>query len=306
LEGKLLKRTSQTGEIRVVDTSPRPLNVLSEDDRARYVRDGFIVIESLVDSTWLSRLREVTCEFVEKSRELVESNFVFDLEPDHSAEHPRLRRLSSPADLHDTYWELVSQSVIVDIVEDLLGPHIKFHHGKLNFKAPRGGEEVKWHQDIQFWPHTNYGPLTVGLFLEDVTPDMGNVGFVPGSHLAQLFDQYDGDKWRGCVAERDLTELDLERAVFPTGPAGSITVHNCRTVHGSAPNHSDRERPLLLQTYAPADAFTYTDIVARSPHGDTLIRGEQARWARHDPRPCQVGPAKARTIFEVQQDARPT
>jgi hypothetical protein len=89
--------------------------------------------------------------------------------------------------------------------------------------------------------------------------------------------------------------------VYPTGPAGTITVHNCRTVHGSSQNLSNRERPLLLQTYAPSDAFTYTDLVRASPHGDMLIRGQSARWARHDPRPCQVGPSKVRTIFEVQQ-----
>ena len=50
-----------------------------------------------------------------------------------------------------------------------------------------------------------------------------------------------------------------------------------------------------------ADAFVYTDLVRGSPRGDTLIRGEPARWARHDPRPCQVGPSRVRTIFEVQQ-----
>jgi hypothetical protein len=72
-------------------------------------------------------------------------------------------------------------------------------------------------------------------------------------------------------------------------------------VHGSAPNLSGKERRLLLQTYAPADAFSYTDIVRKSPHAELLIRGEPARWARHDPRPCQVGPGRARTIFEVQQ-----
>ncbi len=80
-----------------------------------------------------------------------------------------------------------------------------------------------------------------------------------------------------------------------------MTIHNCRTVHGSSRNRSDRERPLLLQTYAPADAFAYTDLLRGSAHGDTLIRGKLARWARHDPRPCQVGPSRARTIFEVQQ-----
>jgi ectoine hydroxylase-related dioxygenase (phytanoyl-CoA dioxygenase family) len=195
--------------------------------------------------------------------------------------------------------------VIVDVVVDLIGPDVKFHHSKLNFKAPRGGEEVKWHQDIQFWPHTNYGPLTVGVFLEDVVDGMENVGFVRGSHLGELFDQYDGDEWVGHIADTALARIDVDSAVYPTGPAGTVTVHNCRTVHGSSPNLSDRKRPLLLQTYAPADAFSYTDIVRKSPHGERLIRGKPSRWARHDPRSCQVGPSRTRTIFEVQQGEKP-
>ncbi len=243
-------------------------------------------------------------EFVEHSRTLTESNLLFDLEPDHTAASPRLRRLVSPPTCTRPSGSSSAASVIVDVVEDLLGPDIKFHHSKLNFKAPRGGEEVKWHQDIQFWPHTNYSPLTVGVFLGDVEPGMGNVGFVPGSHLGELFDQYDGETWVGCLSDADVARVDVASAVYPVGPAGSITVHNCRTVHGSAPNRSDRERPLLLQTYSAADAFPYTDIVRRSPHGDMLIRGQPARWARHDPRPCQVGPTQPRTIFEVQQRER--
>jgi ectoine hydroxylase-related dioxygenase (phytanoyl-CoA dioxygenase family) len=277
------------------------LNVLTLEQRAAYERDGYLAVAGLVHAGWLHRLRAVMSEFVEHSRTLTESNILFDLEPDHTAESPRLRRLVSPADLHETFWEFMSTSVIVDVVEDLLGPDIKFHHSKLNFKAPRGGEEVKWHQDIQFWPHTNYSPLTVGVFLSDVEPNMGNVGFVPGSHRGELFDEYDGETWVGCISDADLARIDVAAAVFPVGPAGSITVHNCRTVHGSLPNRSNRERPLLLQTYSAADAFPYTDIVRRSPHGDMLIRGQPARWARHDPRPCQVGPSQPRTIFEVQQ-----
>ena len=63
--------------------------------------------------------------------------------------------------------------MIVDVAVDLLGPDVKFHHSKLNFKAPHGGEEVKWHQDIQFWPHTNYDLLTIGVFLDDVDAGHG-------------------------------------------------------------------------------------------------------------------------------------
>ncbi len=289
---------------RITCPPPARLRVLSAEQRAAYERDGFTYVLGLVDEVWLKRLREVTAAFVELSREATPSDRRFDLEPSHTPSEPRIRRLNSPVDQHEVYWEFVSESVIVDLLEDLIGPDIKFHHGKLNFKAPRGGEEVKWHQDIQFWPHTNYGPLTVGVFLTDVQAGMGNVGFIPGSHRGELFDQYDGDTWVGCIAESDLCRVAVERAVYPTGPAGTVTVHNCRTVHGSAPNLSDQERPLLLQTYAPADAFTYTDLVRQSPHGDLLIRGEPARWARHDPRPCQVGPAQVRTIFEVQQRER--
>ena len=40
-------------------------------------------------------------------------------------------------------------------------------------------EKIAWHQDIQFWPHTNYTPLTIGVYLSDVTEDMGPMKVVP-------------------------------------------------------------------------------------------------------------------------------
>ncbi len=276
--------------------------MLTPAQRTRYRDQGWLSVEGLVDEPWLARLRAVTDEFVDASRVLTESNVIFDLDAGHSAAEPRLRRLSSPTDLHETYWEFASQSPIVEVAEDLLGPDIKFHHSKLNFKAARGGEEVKWHQDIQFWPHTNYDLLTIGVFLEDVEPGMGEVGFVPGSHDGPLFDLYDGDTWVGALDDADVRRVAVERAKYPVGPAGTITVHSCRTVHGSAPNSSDRARPLLLQTYAAADAFSYTDLVRPSPHGEELIRGKPARWARHDPRPCLIPPTGPyRPIFAAQQ-----
>jgi ectoine hydroxylase-related dioxygenase (phytanoyl-CoA dioxygenase family) len=288
--------------ITTVTTVGAPLLVLSEDQRTQYLEQGWLAVPGLVDDAWLARLRAVTAEFVDQSRALTESNVLFDLDTGHSADEPRLRRLSSPTDLHDTYWEFASQSVITDVAVDLLGPNVKFHHSKLNFKAARGGEEVKWHQDIQFWPHTNYDLLTIGVFLEDVRAGMGEVGFVPASHEGPLYDLYDHDTWVGALAPEDVERANVDTAQYPTGPAGSITVHNCRTVHGSAPNSSDRSRPLLLQTYAAADAFSYTDLVKPSPHGEELIRGVAPRWARHDPRPCLVPPSGPyRPIFVSQQ-----
>ncbi|HIG43829.1 MAG: phytanoyl-CoA dioxygenase family protein [bacterium] len=275
--------------------------ILTDTQIEHYQREGYLVLNNFVSAEWLARLNEVTGEFVELSRAISESNGQFDVEPDHSAEAPRLRRLNSPVDQHPIYWEFSSQSEIVDLAEAILGPDIKFHHSKLNFKYPRGGEEVKWHQDIQFWPHTNYDLITIGVYLQDVVEGQGEMGFIPRSHAGDLYDQYDGDRWTGYIQDRDLGDVDTENAVFPTGKAGTVTIHNCRMIHGSFPNNSDLQRPLLLQTYTAADAFAYTDLVRGKGHGEELIRGKTARWARHDPRPCLVPPTKIGTIFQAQQ-----
>jgi ectoine hydroxylase len=284
------------------DVLAQPARVLTPAQREFYFSNGYLLVEELIGADWLDRLRATTSEMVDRTRAMTQSDAVFDLEPGHTADNPRLRRLTSPVDHHPDYWEFASRSVLADVIADLVGPDVKFHHSKLNFKWAKGGEEVKWHQDIQFWPHTNYDLLTIGVFLDDVEPGMGEVGFVPGSHDGPLFDLYDGDVWVGALDDSDVARAGVLRAEYPTGPAGTITVHNCRTVHGSAPNGSDRSRPLLLQTYAAADAFSYTDLVKRSPHGEELIRGNPARWARHDPRPCLVPPnGQYRPIFAAQQ-----
>ena len=276
-------------------------SALSQEQREFFFENGFVAAEGLVGDEWLDRLRARSDEFIDRSRQYSESNKEYDLSPDHTSDKPYVRRLRAPVDRHPDFWKFAHDSVFTEVAADLVGPDVKFHSCKVNYKHPGGGEVVKWHQDIQFWPHTNYGPLTVGVFLDDVTEDMGNVGFIPGSHDGELYPQYHGDRWMGCLTAEDATRANPDAAVYPTGPAGTVTIHNCRMVHGSAPNRSDIMRPLLLQTYSPADAFTYTSLVAGSPHGDVLIKGEPARWARHDPRPCEVGPTKGRTIFEVQQ-----
>ena len=129
--------------------------VLTQAQREAYFRNGYLSIEGFVDKSWLDRLWAATDAFVEESKGLEKSDDKFDLEPDHSADNPRLRRLTWPASHHETYWEFGNRGPIVDVAEDLLGPDLKFHHSKLNFKWSDGGEEVKWHQDFPFYPHSN-------------------------------------------------------------------------------------------------------------------------------------------------------
>ena len=280
-------------------------NVLSREQQKCYFENGYLLIENAIDGPPLARLREATAKAIDASRKVSASNATWDLEPGHSAQDPRLRRLTSPNDYDDTYWKYASSPTITGILTDLIGPNIKFHHSKLNFKWARGGEEVKWHQDIGFWPHTNFTPCTVGLYLEDCEDEQGPLGVIAQSHRGLLFDQYNEEgKWIGCLSDEDLQKLDLSKEVYFAGPAGSITIHNCRTVHGSKKNLTDRPRPLLLNAYAAADAMPYTVNPAVSRHDQQIICGKTARWARHDAGTCLIPPDWSggyTSIFALQQ-----
>ena len=283
-----------------------PPRVLSQSQREAYFRDGYILLERIIPETWIARLRAATEELVERSRKVTKSDPVFDLEADHRPSAPRLRRVSNPEDQHAVFWEYVSKGPLPDIVADLVGPDVKFHHSKLNFKWKQGGEEVKWHYDISFWPHTNYSPLTVGTYLYDCGMDQGPLGVIPGSHrIDPMLSQYGSDgRWTGCLSEADVAQLDVSKAVYLTGPAGSLTLHNCRSVHGSPRNDSDLGRPLLLYTLTSADAFPYTVNPLRPKHGEMILRGKRAEFAHHDPRPCLIPPDWSGgygSIFSLQQ-----
>ena len=267
-----------------------PARILSQAQREHYFEHGYVGVQSLVQEDILSELISVTEEFVDKSRAETEPGRIFDIGPGHSADNPVLRRLKRPDEQHETYWRFAS-GLMADVAADLAGPNVVFHHSKLNFKWFDESDTVKWHQDIQFFPHTNYNVFTIGCYLADTDMNNGPLAVMPGSHNEPLYDQYDADgNWTGMLGDEDAAGIDMSKAAYLTGPAGSITVHNARTLHYSPSSKSPRPRPLLLNCYTSGDAKPYTPHPDPSCHTYEVVRGEPVRWAEHDPRPCQIPP----------------
>ncbi|MDH3740669.1 MAG: phytanoyl-CoA dioxygenase family protein [Hyphomicrobiales bacterium] len=267
-----------------------PARVLSQAQREHYFEHGYAGVQSLVPKDTLDELIAVTNEFVDKSRAETQSGNVFDIGPGHSADAPILRRLKRPDEQHETYWRFAS-GLMADVACDLAGPNVTYHHSKLNFKWFDDSDTVKWHQDIQFFPHTNYNVFTIGCYLADTDMNNGPLAVLPGSHNEPLYDQYDANgNWTGMLSEEDAAGVDMQRADYLTGPAGSITIHNARALHYSPSSKSPMPRPLLLNCYASSDAKPYTPHPDPSCHAGQVVRGEAVKWAHHDPRPCQIPP----------------
>jgi len=273
------------------DVLKHPTRVLSEEQRRRLFDDGCLVVEGLVDGTWLDRLHAAMEANVESSRVVTESDSRFVLESGHSSASPRLRRLSSPVTHHADFWAFASESVSAVVAADVCGPDVKFYHSKLNFKWPEGGQRFDWHQDIQAWPHTDYGPVTVDVYLEDVTLAQGPLKAIRGSHLAPLYSMYDENRnWVLRIPEENLPADWRDREVSLTGAAGSLVLLSCRVIHGSAGNESMRMRPLLLNVYSSADSMPTVANPIPSEYAGVIVRGQPARFSCHDPRGCELPP----------------
>ena len=285
-----------------------PPRFLSQGQRELYFDQGYLHLEGLITGDTLTRLREATAAMIEESRRLTASNDKFVLEPGHTADAPRLRRLTRAADHHPTFWDYCSRSVVPDLVADLVGPDVKFRECMVNFKWARGGEPIGWHQDLPFYPHTNLTPLITLTSLYDVTEDMGPPMVIPGSHRTEIFDHHDSSgRWAGRISDADLEKLPMDRAVSFCGPAGSVSVIHGLAVHGSKRNESARGRPIVVCGYSSADAFSYVPLGTVSRYTWQIVRGAPATHAHHDDVRMRIPPDWSRgytSIFEDQKGER--
>jgi len=268
-----------------------PARVLTETQRAAFFAKGYLTLPNYVPERWLARLRAALAELMTRSRNVTQSDDTFILEEGHSAARPRLHRVTSPQDQHPTFWEFMCDPVMTDLAADVVGPDVKFHHAKLNVKSERGTRGFKWHQDIPAWPHTDYSPVSIGVYIEGCTLEQGPLAFAPGTHEGPLYSMYDrAGNFVVRIRDEDLTWLTDDQVERAIGGPGTTVLLNCRTVHGSVENRSDRARPLLLPVYSSADSFPYTPSPIVSPHLGDIVRGKPARVASFDPRPCELPP----------------
>ena len=228
--------------------------MLSQDQKQFYAENGYLLVENVLTDLELKKLQNITYGLIDKSKNITESNDAYDLDEGHSPTNPRLTRIKLPHKQDPYFWEVLTNSNVTKVLCDLLGENTTLITAKLNTKAPGGGQAVEWHQDWAFYPHTNDDLLAFGIMLEDVTPDNGPLMVIPGSHKGPLLSHKHEGLFCGAVHPDDPL-FEQEKAVTLTGKAGSMTVHHVRTLHGSAPNMSDKNRLILFYELASGDAW---------------------------------------------------
>jgi ectoine hydroxylase-related dioxygenase (phytanoyl-CoA dioxygenase family) len=271
-----------------------------------YRESGYVAVEGVFSAAEMAETRRVVEELVERSREVTAHTDVYDLEPGHSASEPRVRRLKSPCGAHPLFDRLARSPKLLEIVGALIGPEIRLHGNKLNMKSAGYGSPVEWHQDFSFYPHTNDDLLAVGIALDDCTVENGCMYMVPGSHRWPVLNHHQDGVFVGAI-DPEREGVDLSAAVAVPVGAGGVSIHHCRTLHGSAPNASERPRRLFLVELAAVDAFPLAGVPDLSAFDAKILRGSPTavyRCKEMDVRLPLPKHDRQGSIYEVQTPLR--
>ena len=252
----------------------------------RYQRDGYLLFEKFIPQDLVNELQSQTKAFVEAVRGGTLDGALLDVFEDERGDK-RLRRIEHPEQVHEIYDRVMRFDPLLDIVQELLGGTVRFDHGKLNLKPPAGRAAVEWHQDWAFLPHTNDDMLAVGIMIEDCTTERGPLMVVPGSHRGKVYNHHQDGKFVGGIDGTDLVDV-LPNAVPLTGPAGSVSIHHTRMLHGSVANLGATDRPLLLYNYFAVDAFPVFHRFDWEEFNSRILRGEPVFTPRLKEVPMRV------------------
>ena len=214
---------------------------LSADQVGQYDEQGYLVLPGLLSEQDLAPARGAMMEKVDQvAHALFEAGLIGDLLADEPFE-TRLATLfeslsgedfvaftgQSWRDRLPGYFQLLSNTKVLDVVESLIGPEI-FANPVYNVrpKVPRvAAGEVPWHQDKSYWPGAMSNPvITVWIALVDATIENGCLRIIPRTQSEAVggfhFETYSGTAYR---------ELDDEQVGPLKGRAGPS--RGCRVGH---------------------------------------------------------------------------
>lgn len=280
---------------------------LTREQQQDFHRDGFLLVENAVSPTQLAALRRDFDGWVNESRlhdkaygEIMDGRPRFDVERGHNAQQPALRRVNSPQEVSEAFLQVMSSSRMTEIVADLIGPNVKFHHAKINSKLPGAATSVKWHQDFPFTPHSNDDLCTALLFIDDVTDDNGPLEVLAGSHRGEIHTLWRDGAFTGAIDDGVAADCQA-RSVRCVGPAGAVCLMHTRLLHGSAPNRSSKPRTLYICVYSAEDALPLSPNPVPSRLAGSIVAGKRSGMVRSVPFTVQLPQLPSTASFFNQQ-----
>ena len=152
--------------------------------------------------------------------------------------------------------ELVHHPLIMDAVEDLIGPAFSLWGSVLFIKEPQTSHFVSWHQDATYMGITPHEYVTPWLALTPSNLETGCMSMIPGSHKDPIRSHEETFHENNILTRgQEIQAVDESIAVDLILRPGQMSLHHAKIIHGSQPNRSQQRRAgYAMQAYMPAGA----------------------------------------------------
>jgi phytanoyl-CoA hydroxylase len=281
--------------------------MLSQAQVQQYREEGYVLVRDVLSPEQVRAMRAEIDRICADAASVERSDDVFDLEDSHTPANPRVRRIKTPHKAAPFFWDLVRSPAIVDLLKPLLGPNIRLQSSKLNLKSAGYGAPVEWHQDWAYYPYTNDDVLAVGVMIDDFVEDNGPMMVLPGSHHGPTYDHHADGRFCGGI-DPVTSGIDFTKAVKLIAPAGSVSLHHARLIHGSDLNRSGKSRRFLLYEITAADAWplaggfapfsTLEEFNGRMIAGEPTIEPRLEKVPVRMPQPKPLDPS---SLYQAQK-----
>ncbi|AUG52210.1 ectoine hydroxylase [Thalassospira marina] len=264
--------------------------VLSHEQQDFYEQNGYLFIENVFSADEIATLRR-EAEALRKAGETEEDVI-------REASSNAVRSVFRIHEKNQTYLNLMADDRLAAIAEHLLADDVYIHQSRVNFKPAFKGKEFYWHSDFETW-HTEDGmprmrALSMSITLSENTPYNGPLMLVPGSHkkFISCVGETPDDNYKNSLKAQEYGTPDQESLTAmirkhglaaPTGPAGSVLIFDCNTLHGSGNNITPFPRSNAFFVYNSMKNRVVAPFAAKSPRPDFLATRDNIRPIRSRP-----------------------
>ena len=226
---------------------------LGPAELARFLEDGYLVVEGLLSPEQLEALRRDTAPLHESMAASAPDPAVrLSWEPTPPGEPRRLQQVLNAEVVSPTLHALVRSQPVLEVAEALIGPDLALFETKFLMKASRLGGEIPWHQDFAYWVQLTDAPHQISCLvaIDDADEENGCLMVIPGSHRQGLLPH----RVNARTFSRTLPDELVDRAKAVTLPTkgGTGVIFGPFMVHGSGPNRSPRERRSMTMVFTAA------------------------------------------------------
>lgn len=181
---------------------------------------------------------------------------------------PETNEIRSVFDVHlksDTFDRVLRDFRVLEKAREVLGGDVYVFQSRINYKPGFTGKEFYWHSDFETWhvedgmPHMR--AVSCSISLSDNYDFNGPLMLIPGSHrhYVQCVGETPEDNYKESLKRQETGVPDPESVralmgegggiVQATAPAGSMTMFECNTMHGSNSNITPLPRANLFVVF---------------------------------------------------------